>query len=228
MLSLSLEGVVVRFPDLAEPALDLPGLEVAAGSSVAVTGPSGAGKSTFINVVTGLERPSAGRVLWSGEDIARLSEAARDRWRARNVGLVMQDFHLFPGLSAIENVLLPARFRHIRLPAGLRDRAAALLVEVGIDAGARGIETFSRGEMQRVAIARALLLQPGVIVADEPTASLDGQSGAAVCALLTRLARSAGATLVVVTHDPALYGRLDRRIALAGGRRADALHAEAS
>lgn len=218
MLRLEIEGLAVRFPDLAAPALDLPRLVVEAGESVAVTGPSGAGKSTFINVVTGLERPTEGAVRWSDTDIARLGEAARDRWRAGHVGLVMQDFHLFPGLSALENVLLPARFRQLRLPPTLVDRAAALLTAVGIDAGTRGIATFSRGEMQRVAIARALLSRPGVIVADEPTASLDTESGAAVAALLTGLAREAGATLVVVTHDPALSGRLERRITLAGGR----------
>lgn len=221
MLGLAIEGVAVRYADLASPALDLPRLAVAPGESLAVTGPSGAGKSTFINVITGLERPTEGAVRWNGADIARLGEAARDRWRARNVGLVMQDFHLFPGLSAIENVLLPARFRHLRLPGELRDRAASLLAAVGIDAGDRSIATFSRGEMQRVAIARALLPRPGAIVADEPTASLDADSGAAVASLLTGLAREAGATLVVVTHDAGLSGRLDRRIALAGGRLTD-------
>ncbi len=218
MLGLTLEAVAVRYPDLAQPALDLTRFDVAPGSSLAVTGASGAGKSTFINVITGLERPTSGRVLWNGEDIARLSEAARDRWRARNVGLVMQDFHLFPGLSALENVLLPARFRHLRLPDGMRDRAEALLAEVGIAAGGRGIATFSRGEMQRTAIARALLSRPGVIVADEPTASLDAESAAQVSALITRLADRAGATLIVVTHDPALAGRLGRRVVFSGGR----------
>ncbi len=218
MLGLLLEDVTLRYRDLAQPALDLPRFAVAPGSSLAVTGPSGAGKSTFINVITGLERPSAGRVLWNGEDIASLSEAARDRWRARNVGLVMQDFHLFPGLGALENVLLPARFRHLRQPRGTKERAAALLAEVGIAAGGRDIATFSRGEMQRTAIARALLARPGVIVADEPTASLDGESAAAVSALLTRLAKEAGATLIIVTHDPALAGRLGRRVTFTGGR----------
>lgn len=220
-LGLTIEGLAVRYPDLAAPALDIPRLVVSAGESVAVTGPSGAGKSTFINTITGLERPTAGAVRWNDTDIARLGEAARDRWRAENVGLVMQDFHLFPGLSAVENVLLPARFRHLRLPGDFRARAVELLAAVGLDAGGRGIATFSRGEMQRVAIARALLPRPGVIVADEPTASLDAESGAAVAALLTGLAGEAGATLVVVTHDPALSGRLGRRLTLAGGRLTD-------
>lgn len=220
MLGLEIEGVAVRYPDLAAPALDLPRLSVAPGESLAVTGPSGAGKSTFINVIAGLERATQGAIRWNGEDIGALSEVARDRWRARNVGLVMQDFHLFPGLSAEDNVLLPARFRHLRLPEGLRARARALLAEVNIDAGARRIGTFSRGEMQRVAIARALLSRPGVIVADEPTASLDAESARAVAELLTGLAREAGATLVVVSHDPLISDRLDRRVTLVGGRAA--------
>lgn len=218
MLGLVVEDVAVRYADLAQPALDLPWLELTRGTSLAVTGPSGAGKSTFINVVTGLERPTFGRVLWNGTDVAALSEAARDRWRAVSIGLVMQDFHLFPGLSAIENVLLPARFRHFRLPADLRARAEGLLAQVGLDAGSRRIETFSRGEMQRVAIARALLLRPGAIVADEPTASLDSDSAAAVADLLVSLARAEGATLIVVTHDRALSARLDRRVGFAAGR----------
>lgn len=222
MIGLSLDRVVVRYADLAEPALDLPDLELPAGSGLAVTGPSGAGKSTFINVITGLERPTTGRVLWNGEDIAMLSEARRDRWRARHIGLVMQDFHLFPSLGAVDNVLLPARFRHPRLPAGLRERARELLDTVGVPAGKRGIETFSRGEMQRAAIARALLLRPGAIVADEPTASLDSASGAAVADLLVGLAEREGTTLIIVTHDRALSDRLGRRITLTSGRLAEA------
>jgi len=221
VLGLEIEAVAVRYPDLAAPALELPRLSVAPGESLAVTGPSGAGKSTFINVIAGLERATEGAIRWNGEDIGGLSEAARDRWRARNVGLVMQDFHLFPGLSAIENVLLPARFRHLRLPDGLRERAAALLASVHVDAGERRIGTFSRGEMQRVAIARALLSRPGVIVADEPTASLDTESARAVATLLTGLARETGTTLIVVSHDPRLSDRLGRRITLVGGRCAD-------
>ena len=120
-----------------------------------MTGPSGAGEST----ITGLDRPREGRVEWQGQNIARLSESARDAWHACHVGLVMQDFHLFPGLGALENVLLPARFRHLRLPAALRERAAALLERVGLPGTTtRGIETFSRGETQLV--LSSVFLQP--------------------------------------------------------------------
>ena len=216
MLSLALTGVEVGFPGLDTPALSIPRLSVAAGGQLAIAGPSGSGKSTLVNVITGLERPGAGQVLWNGTDIARLPESARDRWRGANVGLVMQDFHLFPGLSALENVLLPARLARVADRA-LVTRAGGLLTKVGLHRPAQKVATMSRGEMQRVAVARALLRRPGVIVADEPTASLDPANGAAIGALLVGLARQSGATLIVVSHDPALIALLPRRVTLAGG-----------
>lgn len=216
MLSLHLSGVEMRFRGLESPALSVPKLTIPAGGQVAVAGPSGSGKSTLVNVITGLERPTAGRVEWGGTDIAALSERVRDRWRGENIGLVMQDFHLFPGLSAIENILLPARLAGVAHRATIA-RAEGLLAEVGLSRPDQPIETMSRGEMQRVAVARALLRNPGVIVADEPTASLDRTSATAIAALLTGIATRSGATLVVVTHDPDLIARLPRRIDLSGG-----------
>ena len=216
MPSLSLSGLEVRFPGLDAPSLRIARLEIPAGAQVVLTGPSGSGKSTLVNVITGLERPGRGRVLWGGQDIAALSEPARDRWRGAHIGLVMQDFHLFPGLSALENVLLPARLARVADRA-LEARAAALLAEVGLSRPAQRIETLSRGEMQRTAVARALLRAPGVIVADEPTASLDATNAAAIGDLLIRMAARSGATLIVVSHDPALLARLPRQIVLRGG-----------
>ncbi|QIB35735.1 ABC transporter ATP-binding protein [Ancylobacter pratisalsi] len=218
MSDLLLRDVVVRFPGLESPALAIPALDLPAGAQVALTGPSGCGKTTLINVLTGLERVSHGRVAWNGTDLATLGEGERDRWRAANVGLVMQDFHLFPGLSALENVLLPQRLARFRLPAGVRDEAVRLLGRVGITRLEQPIETMSRGQMQRVAVARALVARPGIIVADEPTASLDGASGAAVAELLTGLAGEAGATLIVASHDPRLVERLGHTLRLDGGR----------
>lgn len=217
MLSLSLAGVEVRFPGLDTPGLRIERLEIPAGAQVVLSGPSGSGKSTLVNVITGLLRPAAGAVGWNGTDIAALSEPARDRWRGANVGLVMQDFHLFPGLSARENVLLPARLARV---AGKETvtRAVALLDRVGLSRPDQPIETMSRGEMQRVAVARALLGKPAVLVADEPTASLDAASGAVVGDLLTELADEENATLIAVTHDPRLASRLQRRLRLVAGR----------
>ena len=226
MLSLHLSGVEVRFPGLDSPALEIPDLTLPAGGALVVAGPSGSGKSTLVNIVTGLERPTKGHVLWNGSDLANLSEAGRDRWRGANIGLIMQDFHLFPGLSALENVLLPARLARVA-DAGLVARAAELLDQVGLKRPTQKTGTMSRGEMQRVVVARALLRRPGVIVADEPTASLDPANGAAIGALLTSLAHESGATLIIVSHDPALIALLPRRLVLAGGRVAsDGMHEE--
>ena len=225
MPSLSRCGVRVRFPGLDTPGLSVDALAIPAGALVVLTGPSGSGKSTLVNVITGLIRPTAGRVVWDGTDIAALAEGARDRWRGANIGLVMQDFHLFPGLSAQENVLLPARLARAA-GAGTAARAADLLRQVGLSRPDQPVETMSRGEMQRVAVARALLRRPGVIVADEPTASLDPVNGAAIGTLLQELATGSGATLIVVTHDPRLIAPFARRIRLADGAiRTDETHA---
>lgn len=218
MPALCVRDLEVRFPGLDRPALAVPALDLAAGERVAVTGPSGSGKTTLLNMLTGLDRASGGRVDWGGTDLTSLSEGGRDKWRAANVGLVMQDFHLFAGLSAFENVVLPQRLAHLRLPAGSADEAKRLLERVGISRLDQPVETMSRGQMQRVAVARALAARPGILVADEPTASLDAEAGAAVADLLLDLAGEAGATLIVATHDPALLGRLDRRLRLEGGR----------
>ncbi|MEN3150247.1 ATP-binding cassette domain-containing protein [Neorhizobium sp. IRAMC:178] len=217
MLSLRIDTLAKFFPGLDNPVLLVDFLTIAAGERVAVTGGSGSGKSTFINIITGLERPTSGNVVWRGEDISRFSETARDRWRAEHVGLVMQDFHLFPGLSAVENVLLPARLARVA-DAALTARAHDLLKGVGLSRPDQKIETMSRGEMQRVAIARAVLRKPGVIVADEPTASLDVEAGEAVGRLLLDMAAEAKSMLIVVSHDQRLIDRLDRRITLSAGR----------
>jgi len=217
MLALRLSSLEVTYPGLAAPVLSVSDLHISAGSRVAINGPSGSGKSTLVNVIAGLERARIGRVNWGETDLAGLGEGARDRWRAAHVGLVMQDFHLFPGLSARENVLLPARLAR-KADGALTARAGDLIDRVGLARPDQRIETMSRGEMQRVAVARALLRSPGVIIADEPTASLDAANGAAIGALLLDLAEETGATLVVVSHDPRLIGTMPRRITLAGGR----------
>jgi putative ABC transport system ATP-binding protein len=179
--------------------------------------PSGSGKTTFVNIITGLSRPDQGRALWGSDDIAALGEARRDRWRAETVGLVMQEFHLFDGLSAIDNVLLPARLRRAASSAVIA-HGHELLDRVGITRHRQAITTMSRGEMQRVAVARALLRKPKVLVADEPTASLDPENGAQIADLLTTLARESGATLIAVSHDEGLVKRLDRTLRLTAGR----------
>ncbi|MDI6027764.1 ABC transporter ATP-binding protein [Corticibacterium sp. UT-5YL-CI-8] len=218
MLDLAIDGLEVRFRGLSEPALAIPSLRLAAGERVAVTGPSGSGKTTLINILTGLDRTPTGRVVWKNTDLTALSEGARDRWRARNIGLVMQDFHLFAGLSALDNVLLPQRLSRFRLADAVREEALRLLSRVGIVRPRQPVETMSRGQMQRVAVARALVAKPGLLVADEPTASLDAESGGAVADLLLELTREAGSTLIVASHDARMTDRLDRVLRLESGR----------
>jgi putative ABC transport system ATP-binding protein len=218
MLSLSVRGLEVRFPGLAVPALSIDALDLPAGAHVAVAGPSGSGKTTLVNVLAGLQMGQSGSVVWQDSDIARLSESQRDQWRATNVGLVMQDFHLFPGLSALDNVLLPLRLRQPRNAKLFVARARELLAQVGITREKQMVETLSRGQMQRVAVARALLASPGLIVADEPTASLDADAGAAVVELLVSLAKVTQATLVVVSHDPRVVARMHRTLVLRDGQ----------
>lgn len=219
MVALRVRGLEVRYPGLDQPALAIPELDLAPGARIALTGPSGSGKTTFLNLLTGLERLRHGTLAWGDTDLSALGEGARDRWRAGAVGLVMQDFHLFPGLSALDNVLLPQRLARWRSPADLAETGRALLARVGLDRPGQSVETMSRGQMQRVAVARALAARPAILVADEPTASLDADSGAAVGALLVDLARETGATLIVATHDPRLTARLDGgALRLADGR----------
>ncbi|MDQ0456915.1 ABC transporter ATP-binding protein [Rhizobium paknamense] len=216
MLILQIENLTVAYRGLASPVLAVPSFRLGAGEGLAVTGASGSGKTTFVNRITGLEAVESGHVRWGNEDLATLSEGARDRFRAAHIGLVMQEFHLFPGLSALENVLLPARLARAVGRADVT-RAGELLLRFGLKRPDQDVKTMSRGEMQRVAVARALLRRPGVIVADEPTASLDTEAGAAVTDLLLSVAKEEGSSLIVVTHDPRLMARLPRRIELAAG-----------
>ncbi|MGU3495066.1 ABC transporter ATP-binding protein [Xanthobacteraceae bacterium A53D] len=218
MSALSIRDLNVRFPGLGQPALALPALDLPAGARAAVMGPSGCGKTTLINALSGLERVRHGTVSWDGTDIAGLSEGRRDRWRAQNVGLVMQDFHLFPGLSALDNVLLPLRLSRLRADAAAKAEARRLLDRVGLPDAGQKVETLSRGQMQRVAVARALVSRPAILIADEPTASLDAEAGRAVADLLLALADEGGATLIVATHDQNLAERLTHRVRLDGGR----------
>jgi putative ABC transport system ATP-binding protein len=214
------ENVVVAYPQPRGgtlTVLDIERLELPPGSQTAICGPSGSGKTTLLHLLCGIERPSAGRVRWDDVDIFALGEAARDRWRRHRVGLVFQQFHLFASLSPLENVLLPARFRAFRIEAAVARRARALLDRVGVRATGE-TASLSRGEMQRVALARALLFTPPILLADEPTASLDAEAARPVAELLFSACRETGATLLLVTHDTALAARCARVMNLAAGR----------
>lgn len=218
MSELIVKCLKVQFSGSAQPALCIPSLAISSGEHIAVTGASGSGKTTLVNAVSGLERSGEGQIFWSGQDIGSLSESGRDDWRARHVGLIMQDFHLYPGLSALDNVLLPARFRCWRMPSALKARARALLGRVGIYNENQPVDTLSRGEKQRVAIARALLSSPSILIADEPTASLDEENGRRIVQLLTQFAKEGRSTLICVTHDARLSSRMQRTVVLENGR----------
>jgi putative ABC transport system ATP-binding protein len=198
--------------------LDLPLLTIAPGETLALVGPSGAGKTTLLDVASGLLRPGRGTVAWGETIVSALPETRRDAWRRANVGFVFQDFNLVAELSVVDNILLPTSFAGFRTPKSLRERAMMLARETGLSDLGRRAGVLSRGEQQRVAIARALLADPPLLLADEPTASLDAETGAAVADLIVGQAARRGATLIVATHDAALRDRLGRVLAMAGGQ----------
>jgi putative ABC transport system ATP-binding protein len=202
----------------AVTALELERLSVPGGALLAVTGPSGSGKSTFLYAIGALLKPRRGRVLWDERDILSQSETARDRWRRHTVGFAFQDFHLLPELSPLQNVLLPASFERFSVPRAIRERAHALLDQLKVPQARVSTASLSRGEQQRVAIARALLFDPPVILADEPTASLDAKAGGVVIDILMQLSAQDGRTVIAVSHDQALLQRFARTIALDHGR----------
>jgi len=193
-------------------------LEIASGEMVALTGPSGAGKSTFLHLVGALDAPTTGRILFEGRDLATLDEDDLARFRNESVGFVFQSHHLLPEFTALENVMMPGLVR--RLSRGeARRRAEESLVRVGLSErlGHRPGE-LSGGEQQRVALARALVLQPRLLLADEPTGNLDPQTAEGIHALLQELNRDLGITGVVVTHNEMLAVSLGRRVRLVAGR----------
>lgn len=212
--SLTSRDVLVSFA--GKTILDVPALNVGAGDLVALTGPSGSGKTTLLHVLAGILRPGKGSVIWDETDIARLGQSASDDWRYHNVGLVFQEFHLIDQLSPLHNVTLPATFAHFSVPLELHRRAEKMLGDFGVPAHARRVKTLSRGERQRTAIARALLLRPSILLADEPTASLDEESARQVTETL--VASAAGQTALIVTHDPIVISRCRRIIRLEHGR----------
>jgi putative ABC transport system ATP-binding protein len=219
--TLAVTDLVVERHEGSRPArtiLDRIDLVVDPGTVVGITGASGAGKTTLLHAIAGLLMPKAGSVSWGGLDVTALPEAARDRWRRDTIGLVFQDFQLLPELGVIENLLLPIRFDHWRTPRAMVERATMLAARVGLAERAARAATLSRGEQQRLAIARALMRRPGLILADEPTASLDADNANRVGALLIDCARESDASIVLVCHDAALLARAQRRYRLKDGK----------
>jgi putative ABC transport system ATP-binding protein len=192
-------------------------LEIEAGSFVAVVGASGSGKSTLLNLMGALDQPSSGRVLLENHDLGALSDAARTLLRRTRIGFVFQFFNLLPTLTAQENVALPARLARQAGKATQR-RAEELLERVGLSSRRQHRpDELSGGEMQRVAIARALMMDPPIVLADEPTGNLDSSTGLAILELL-RGAVDAHRTVVLITHDPSVASRGQRIVTMADGQ----------
>jgi len=193
-------------------ALELAAFAPKPGELTVIAGPSGSGKSTLLHVLSGLLPPQQGKVVCDGKDIYAMGEGRRDAWRRRTIGLVFQDFHLFPELSVIGNVELPSTFGR-----GSTTAARNLLGRLGVPVERTSVDELSRGERQRVAIARALAFDPPIIFADEPTASLDHAAGREVRKIFRSFAEE-GKTVVVVTHDWSMLGAADTTINLDHGR----------
>jgi len=193
-------------------------IEIEAGELTLVSGPSGCGKSTLLAILSGLLKPDAGRAIALGQDLARLAPLELERFRLQHTGFVFQGFNLFPALDALEQVALPLGYLGLD-DATARSRARRALEEVGLESrlALRPAE-LSGGEKQRVAIARALAKEPQLLFADEPTSALDAANGQIVIDTLHRIARTHGATVLCVSHDPRLVAHADRVLAMEDGR----------
>ncbi len=217
---IELSGVdkVYRTGRLEYRALRGVDLSIEAGELVAIVGPSGSGKSTILNIITGIDRPTAGAVTVAGERIDTMTEEQLAAWRGANVGIVFQFFQLIPVLTALENAILPLEFNGNGAGATAVERATGNLQLVGLGDRLDHLPAeLSGGEQQRVAVARALANQPKVLVADEPTGNLDSKTANHVMELLVALNRD-GTTVVYVTHDPQLARFAHRVVAVQDGR----------
>ena len=213
---ISLAHVTREYPGHPTPirALDDAAFTIVSGEWVAITGPSGSGKSTLVNLIGCLDRPTAGTLKIDNVDVATMSSAELDRFRADKIGFIFQQFHLIPYLSALENVML-AQYFHSMTD---EKEAAAALERVGLGARLQHLPSeLSGGEQQRVCIARALINNPPILLADEPTGNLD-QANQTIVANLLKDLHHAGHTIVMVTHDPEMAALAQRKIALSHGR----------
>ncbi len=217
-----LEAVERDYDVGGRPVRALAGVDlgIEAGEYVSVMGPSGSGKSTLLNILGCLDRPTSGSYRLDGREVSGLDEVELSEVRRHKIGFVFQAFHLVPRLTALDNVELPMVFAGIDRPERRR-RAGTALDAVGLaERAEHRPDQLSGGERQRVAIARAVVLEPRILLADEPTGNLDSTSGGEIVGLLERM-NDSGLTLIVVTHDPALGRRARRTVRLADGRVVD-------
>jgi putative ABC transport system ATP-binding protein len=209
---------VYRTGKLEYPALRGVDLAIDEGDMVAVVGPSGSGKTTILNLITGIDRPTAGSVTVAGRSIDQMDEEELAAWRGENVGIVFQFFQLLPTLTALENAMLPLDFVRRGSKRERVERARRNLDLVGLGNKSDHLPAeLSGGEQQRVAIARALAAEPQILVGDEPTGNLDTQTAAEMFGLLERV-NETGTTILYVTHDPGLAALAHRRVTIRDGR----------
>ena len=219
-VKIELRGLVKTFRHNGNQVEVLTGvdLDIRQGETLAVVGASGVGKSTLLHILGTLERPSAGKVQWEGENVFALDDRSLAAFRNRKVGFVFQFHHLLAEFNALENVMMPGLIARLPQPVA-REQAEAILVRVGLkERLTHRVSTLSGGEQQRVAVARALMLEPEVLLADEPTGNLDPKSGARVQELILELNHERGLTSVIVTHNLAMARILDRQITLLDGK----------
>jgi ABC-type lipoprotein export system ATPase subunit len=211
--ALAIEHLRFRYPGARHDVLAINHLTLAPGEQALLTGTSGRGKSTLLYLIAGLIEPDAGRVLVHDQDIHALRGHKRDEFRGRAIGMIFQTFNLLQGFSAAENVMLAMMFS--QLPrAEHRPRAHDLLRHLGVDRPDAPPEELSIGQQQRVAVARAVACKPDLVLADEPTASLDPDNALGAMDLIQNACRESGAALLCVSHDPSMADRFDRRAGL--------------
>lgn len=211
--ALAIEGLRFRYPGRTDWVVDIPSLTLAVGEQVLLTGRSGRGKSTLLYLIAGLTDPTEGRVLVHGHDIHALRGHRRDELRGREIGMIFQTFNLLQGFTAAENVMLAMMFSDIPRAQHSR-RAHELLGHLGVDRPDAPPEQLSIGQQQRVAVARAVACRPRLVLADEPTASLDPENALGAMDLIQTACRESGAALLCVSHDPSMAARFERRASL--------------
>jgi lipoprotein-releasing system ATP-binding protein len=194
-------------------------LTLDAGEFCALTGPSGCGKSTLLNIVGLLDRPTEGRVLFRGSDVGQMDDDERTRLRSETLGFIFQFHHLLLSFTALENVMMPLLAQHGRRQPWMRDAARELLVGMGLEERVDYRSTdLSGGQQQRVAVARALVMNPALVLADEPTGNLDTESGERVLEVLRRVSVERGTAFLIVTHDAGIAAHCDRVVHMIDGR----------
>lgn len=211
--ALTIRNLAFAYPG-GPAVIDIPSLDLARGDQLLLTAGSGAGKSTLLHLIAGLMDPTRGTIAIDGQPIHALHGARRDLFRGRHIGMIFQTFNLLLGFSAIENVMAALMFSAIP-PAEHRARAATLLTKLGIERQNAKPNELSVGQQQRIAVARAVVCDPILVLADEPTASLDPENSGAAMDLIQSLCREKNASLLCVSHDPAMKDRFPKRASLA-------------